>query len=83
MLFLVSAINFNCLSQKTNAPVLKFILENKKAPKSDINDIEKLVFTVENLTPEVKIQWQNSVLEHAFVKKLTFHWYIQRIFWQS
>ncbi len=69
---IVIAIGDNCFAQKTSAPILKFNLESKKIINTDVRDIEKMVFTVENLSSDLKIQWQKSVLEHEIVKKLSF-----------
>ncbi|MBI5539913.1 MAG: hypothetical protein HY951_07640 [Bacteroidia bacterium] len=71
IVLLVSLISFNLFAQETHSPTLKFILGTKKVITKDITNIEKLDFTVENLSSEVKNKWKNSVLEHKFVKELT------------
>lgn len=71
MFLIANALCFNAIAQKSVSPTLKFILNSKKVITKDIINIEKLNFTVENLSPEQKNKWKNTVLEHKFVKEMS------------
>lgn len=71
MLLIANALCFNAIAQNSVSPTLKFILNSKKVITKDIINIEKLNFTVENLSPEQKNKWKNTVLEHKFVKEIS------------
>lgn len=67
ILVLVSVINLYVNAQKTFMPILKV---NSQAENNESNGKRRIFFTVENLSPELKVQWQNSAKEHVFISKM-------------